>query len=64
MIDFIDFKEYLIDEKERNFLTEINLAKKIFAELPKQFVNYMKAQHIRPNKEKKGIKAAKSEFLA
>jgi len=36
------------------------LARKTFAELPNQFVDYMQRKNIKPNKEKKGLKAAKA----
>lgn len=62
MIDVIDFREYLAEE--RNPLTEIRLARKTFAEIPAQFVGYMQAKGIRPNKEKKGTKMAKNEFIS
>lgn len=62
MIDFIDFKDYLCEK--RTPLTEINLARKTFAEIPSQFVKYMQDKSIRPNKEKKGMKAAKNEFIS
>ena len=64
MIGFIDFKEYQLDEKLTKYETETNLARKTFSEIPKQFVSYMQAHHVRPNKEKRAIKAAKGEFLA
>lgn len=48
MIDVIEFKDYLGEEKTP--LTEIHLARKTFAEIPAQFVKYMQDKGIRPNK--------------
>jgi hypothetical protein len=62
MIDVINFKEYLCEE--RNALTPIHLARKTFAEIPSQYVKYMQSKDIGPNKEKKGVKTAKHEFIS
>jgi hypothetical protein len=44
-------------------MTETRLARKTFSEIPSQFVDYMQRKGIKPNKEKKSLKAAKSEFI-
>jgi len=62
MVDMIIFNDYLCEE--RNPLTEIHLARKTFAEIPSQYVKYMQSKGIGPNKEKKGGKTAKNEFIS
>jgi hypothetical protein len=44
-------------------MTETKLARKTFSEIPSQFVAFMQKKDIKPNKEKKSLKAAKSEFI-
>ena len=61
MIDFINFQEYVGVEK--NAMTQTKLARKTFSEIPSQFVDYMQGKGIKPNKEKKSLKAAKSQFI-
>lgn len=61
MIDFINIKTYI--EAERNAMTETKLARKTFSEIPRHFVDYMQKKGIKPNKEKRSLKAAKSEFI-
>ena len=61
MIDVINFKDYL--SEERTPLTETHLARKTFAEIPAQYVNYMQSKNAPLNKEKKGVKTAKNEFI-
>ena len=57
-MDFINFNEYLSVEK--NAMTETKLARMTFSEIPKHFVDYMERKDIKPNKEKKNFKTAKS----
>ncbi len=44
-------------------MTETKLARKTFSEIPSQFVDYMQAKGIKPNKQKKSLKSAKSQFI-
>ena len=41
-------------------MTETRLTRKTFQKIPSQFVEYMRIKVIKPNKEKKSLKAAKS----
>ena len=61
MIDVINFKDYLCEQ--RTPLTQIQLARKTFAQIPSQYVNYMQSKNAPLNKEKKGVKTAKNEFI-
>jgi len=62
MIDFLNLNDYLSEKSSPQ--AETNLALITFAEIPTQFVDYMQRKNIKPNKEKKGLKAAKSEFIS
>ena len=61
MIDFINFNVYL--NEEQSPLKEVSLARKTFSEIPTQYVDYMQTKKIDPNREKKGPKAAKADFI-
>lgn len=42
-----------------------NIARQVFAELPKQFIEYMKSKNIKPNKKtNKALKNAKRDYIA
>lgn len=41
-------------------MTETKLARMTFSEIPQHFVDYMERKDIKPNKEKKNFKIAKS----
>lgn len=58
MIGFISLNQLLKDKSSPQ--AETKLALITFAEIPNQFVDYMQRKNIKPNKEKKGLKAAKS----
>lgn len=57
-MDFIRIEDFLSDE------SKLSLARETFAEIPNQFIEYMTRKGIKPSKEKKSLKAAKSEFIS
>lgn len=58
IVDFIKINQFLKEESKQA------LARETFAEIPNQFIDYMSSKNIKPMKEKKSLKAAKSEFIA
>jgi hypothetical protein len=61
--DIVDFIK-LIDFKKDKDKGYTSLARETFAEIPSQFIDYMTSKNIKPNREKKSLKAAKAEFIS
>ena len=58
IVDFIRLDNFTVQKGD------ITLARETFAEIPKQFIDYMNSKNIKPNREKKSLKAAKQEFIS
>jgi hypothetical protein len=58
IVHFIHFSQFKKENGRKN------IARQVFAEIPKQFIEYMKAKNIKPNKKNnKALKNAKSEYI-